>query len=124
MTMVIMLGLITLREGLALRRGRLQRRSRDSARHRRLAQGFVALVALGYLSGLLSMAKLHPDPLFDSVHSLLTSGALTLLIFALGLGKRLERRPGPAVRQAHLACGATGLLIALLAAVAGIAILP
>jgi hypothetical protein len=46
------------------------------------------------------------------------------VVIALGLGKRLGRRPTSVVRQAHLACGAVGLLLALLAAVAGIAILP
>jgi hypothetical protein len=124
MTVVIALGLITLREGLTLRRGRLLRRPLDSARHRRVAQGFVALVSLGYASGLLSMAKLRPEPLFDSVHSIFTSAALAALLVALGLGKRLERLPTSVVRRAHLACGAVGLLLALLAAVAGIAILP
>jgi hypothetical protein len=124
MTAVIALGLIALREGLALRRARLLDRARDSGRHRRVAQGFVVLVVLGYASGLFSMAKLRAEPLFESFHFMLTTTAGTALLLALGLGKNLERVPSSVVRGAHLACGAVGLLLALLAAVAGIAILP
>ena len=124
MTAVLALGMVVLREGLRLRHARLLGRTVRPARHTRLARLFVPLVLLGYGSGLGSMALLRDEPLFDSVHVLLTSSAVTGFVCAYLLGRRLERGPSRAVRTAHLICGAGGLLLALAAAVAGIAILP
>ena len=124
MVVVLGLGLLVLREGLILRRSRLLGRGRDSRRHRRLARPFVAVVVLGYLLGLASMGLLRGEPPLRSFHALLTTGALTGVVSAYLLGRRLERRPSPWVRTAHLICGAVGLLLALAAGVAGIAILP
>jgi hypothetical protein len=124
MAAVLGLGLLVLREGLRLRRARLLGPSLDSARHRRLAQVFVALIVVGYGSGLLSMGRLRAEPLFDSVHAIFTTGALVGFVLAFALGKQLQHRPGSALRTVHVACGAVGLLLGLAAAVAGIAILP
>ena len=124
MTAVLGLGLLVLREGLRLRRARLLDRPFDSVRHRRVAQVFVALIAVGYASGLLSMGRLRAEPLFDSVHVIFTTGALAGLVLAFALGKHLQHKPDPTIRAVHLGCGTVGLLLALAAAVAGIAILP
>ena len=124
MTAVLALGLVVLREGLRLRHARLLGRAVRPARHTRLARLFVPLVLLGYGSGLGSMALLRDEPLFGSVHVLLTSSAVTGFVCAYLLGRRLERGPSRVLRTAHLICGAGGLLLALAAAVAGIAILP
>ena len=124
MTAVLALGLVVLREGLRLRHARLLGRVAGSARHTRLARLFVPLVLLGYGSGLSSMFFLRDEPLYGSVHALLTSGALTGFVAVYLLGRRLERRPSHILRTAHLVCGAGGLLLALAAAIAGIAILP
>jgi hypothetical protein len=124
MTAVLALGLWVLREGLRLRHARLLERPSDSARHSRLARLFVPLVLLGYGTGLLSMAFLRRDPVFDSVHALLTSGATAAFVCAYFLGRRLEANPSGVIRTAHLVCGAGGLLVSLAAAIAGIAILP
>ena len=124
MAAVLGLGLLVLREGLRLRQARLLDRPLDSSRHRKVGQVFVALIVVGYGSGLLSMGRLRAEPLFDSVHALFTTGALTALVLAFALGKHLQHRPASALRSVHLACGAAGLLLALAAAVAGVAILP
>jgi hypothetical protein len=124
MLMILALGLAALREGLRMRRLRLRRRPCDSGRHLRLARPFVVLVALGYGSGLASMAWLRGEELYASPHAALTSAALVALVVAGALGLRLQRQPGPTVRLIHLVCGSTGMLLALAAAVAGFDILP
>ncbi len=124
MIAVLALGVWVLREGLRLRHARLLGRQLDSTRHRRLARLFVPLVVVGYAAGLVSMATLRDEPVFDSVHALLTTAAATGFVSGYLLGRRLETRPSRVVRTAHLVCGAGGLLLALAAAVAGIAILP
>jgi hypothetical protein len=70
------------------------------------------------------MWKLRGEPLFDSVHAVFATGALTGLVLAFALGKHLQTEPASTIRAVHLGCGAVGLLLALAAAVAGIAILP
>ena len=124
MATVLGLGLWVLREGLLVRRGRLLGQRADSRRHRRLARTFVASVALGYPLGLVSLGLLRSEPVFASLHSIFASGALCGLVGAYLLGRRLERRPTPLCRTVHLICGSVGLLLALAAGVAGIAILP
>ena len=61
---VLALGLLVLREGLGVRRGRIARRPADSRRHRRLARIFVLLLVAGYASGIASMAWLRDAPPF------------------------------------------------------------
>jgi hypothetical protein len=123
MLAVLALGLIVLLEGLAIRRARVLRKRFDSRRHRRLARWFVALVVVGFGSGLFSMAVLRGKPMFGSVHAGLTSAALVAFLAAATLGFQLERNPRSALRDPHVLLGSAGLLLAFAAAVAGFAIL-
>jgi uncharacterized membrane protein YcfT len=121
---VLTLGLAVLREGARMRRARLRRAAPDLRRHTRLAKPFVVLVAIGYGSGLASMGWIRGNAVYESPHAILTTAALAALLAAGLLGLRLERRPGATARGVHLACGATGMLLALAAAAAGFDILP
>jgi hypothetical protein len=124
MLVVLGLGLYVLREGARIRAARLRRRPFDSRRHRRLARWFVVLAALGFAAGLGSAVWLRGmDPL-RSAHASLVGPAVLAFLLAGGLGLRLERRGGLALRRVHLAAGSLGLLAALAGAVAGMAILP
>ena len=83
----------------------------------------MALVVIGFGSGLFSMAVLRGKALFESVHAWLTSAALVGFLMAAALGFPLERNPRSALRDPHVLLGSAGLLIAFAAAVAGFAIL-
>jgi hypothetical protein len=123
MLLVLALGMAVLREGLRVRRARLGGRSHGSARHRRLARVFVALVACGWISGVASMLLVRQKPPFESVHAWVASGAALCVGGAWALGRALERgRNG--VRPLHAALGTLGLLLGLAAAIAAFAILP
>lgn len=124
MIAVLALALFVLREGLRIRRARLARTAFDSRRHRRFARVLVPLVAGGALAGLLSMGWLRDRPLAESVHFPLASGAMLLIVAAGGIGLWLERGAPLRARTVHALCGAVGVLLALGAAVAGMAILP
>jgi hypothetical protein len=123
MLVVIVLGAVTLREGLRVRRARLAKRFRDASLHRRIARTFVALAVLGWLSGLASMGLLRGKPVFESVHAFVASGSALGFVSAWALGRALERGR-ERVRPLHAASGALGLFLALIAAIAGFAILP
>ena len=116
--------MLTLREGLRLRRARLLRSRADSGRHRGLARIFVALAVVGFGLGLASMGLLRGEPIFESVHSILVTAALGALLLAAGLGLGLERGRVIRLRNVHALCGAGGLLLALAAGAAAFAILP
>jgi hypothetical protein len=124
MLAVLGVGLWALGAGLRVRRARLRGSQVDAQPHRRLGKLFVLLALAGYAAGLASMTLLRGEPPLESLHALLTSLAVTALACAGGLGLSLERGAGPVVRGLHLAWGAVGLLAALGAAVAGMAILP
>jgi len=124
MPVVLVLGLLTLREGLRIQRGRIAGREVDASLHRALGKAFVLLAALGWISGSASMAFLRRDPPLESLHAVLTSVSVAALIAAASLGVLLQRGAGSGARTAHLVCGASGLLAALGAAVAGFSILP
>jgi hypothetical protein len=91
-----------------------------------MARLFVALVALGYGHGLASLGWIRSEPLFDSFHALLATGALIGLVAAWWIGRGMAEvdEPDPQDRIAHLACAGAGLLLALASGAAGIAILP
>lgn len=124
MVAILALGIAVLREGLRIRRARLGSARMSSVRHRRLAKLFVPLAALGFAGGAASMRWLRHGNSFESVHSLLALGALTGLVSGGLLGLRLERRPSQRVRALHSICAGIGLLLGLVAGMAGIAILP
>ncbi len=124
MIATLALGILVLREGLRIRRSRLQAAPVRSARHRKLAKVFVPLAALGFATGPASMTWLRGKDVFDSVHSLLALAAVSGLIAGGLLGLRLERQADHRIRALHSICAGIGLLIGLATGVAGIAILP
>jgi hypothetical protein len=121
---VLGLGLIVLLEGLQIRQARVLRRTYDNRRHRRFARVFVLLAAAGFASGLASMAFLRGKPIFGSVHVLLTSAALVGFLSGGALGLKLERNLRSSLRAPHALIASAGLLLGLVALVAGFAILP
>lgn len=124
MISVLALALFVLREGLRIRRHRLRGQAHDSSRHRRYARWVVLGVVLGAAVGLGSMAWLRDRPLMESIHfPLAASGALGITA-AGAFGLLLERGASLRVRTIHALCGGLGVLLALAAAVAGMAILP
>ena len=124
MLCVIALGIFVLREGLRIRRGRVTGAPVDSARHQRWAKVVVVAAALGFGAGLGSMAWLRERAVFESVHSLLAALALLGLLSGGALGLRLARGGAERVRLIHSLCAGAGLLFALAAGMAGMAILP
>ncbi len=124
MLAVVALGIVVLREGLALRRARIRRRAVSSARHRRYAKILIPLVALGWAMGVASMVLLRNRDMFESIHWPFGSSALVLLVIAGAIGLRLERAQALDQRTAHVAFGALGVLLMIGAAVAGMSILP
>ena len=124
--MIAMLALAVwvLRLGLELRRARLRGRPINARKHRRLARWVVPGVVVGFGAGLASMVGLRGEAPAESLHFLLASGALLGIGAAGSLGLLLERGRAMSARSAHALLGASGLLLALAAAVAGIAILP
>ena len=121
---VIALGLVVLRDGLALRDARMRRKPRHPERHARLAKLLIALVAVGWASGVASMVLLRNQSMFESIHWPFGSSSLVLLAVAGAIGLQLERGRWLDRRVAHAAFGALGMLFALGAAVAGMSILP
>ena len=124
MICVLALGLFVLREGLRIRRARYAVKPFDSSVHRRWARVLVLLAVLGFGAGLGSMAWLRAEPVLESLHSLLAGLALFGLVLGGGLGLRLERFPDARLRLIHSLCAGAGVLLALAAGLAGLAILP
>ncbi len=123
MLALLALAVMVLREGLRIRRGRLLGRPVPSARHRRWGRWVVLVIPLGLASGIATMAW-RGEPLIASVHSRLVLGAAVGLCAGGALGLRLERGAGARLRGLHAVLGATGVLLGLVAAFAGFAILP
>jgi uncharacterized protein DUF4079 len=125
MVAVLALGIFVLRDGLAIRDGRLMRRPVSSRRHRRVAKVVVLLAIAGFGSGLASMGWLRGKPLFGSVHAWLALGALLGFSAGGAFGLLLERRGrNLPLRGFHAVTASVGLLLGLAAAIAGLAILP
>ena len=126
---VLMLGLLALalfvlREGIGIRRARQAGGRFESSRHRRLARVLVAGVVAGAVLGVVSIVWLRGDPPARSVHFPIALVAALLIASAGGLGLLLERGGVGRTRAVHALCGVLGVLLALAAAVAGMAILP
>ena len=124
MLALLALALFVLREGIAIRRARQARGRFDPSRHRRLARVLVAGVVGGAVLGVVSMVWLRGDPPAQSVHFPIALVAAVLIACAGGLGLLLERGGAGRTRAIHALCGIVGVLLALAAAVAGMAILP
>lgn len=121
---VLALGLIVLLEGMQIHKARVTRRPYASRRHRRFARIFLLLVGVGFCSGLASMAFLRDQPVFSSVHALLTSLALAGVLVGGTLGVKLEKNLRSTLRAPHAVIASGGLLFGFAALVAGFAILP
>ena len=116
MVVSILLAMLTLRGGLAVRRARLRKQRRERGareRHLRLAKITVAMIVAGFVAGLASAFWLRGWGIFTTAHSLVSSGALLLFAATAYQGRRLERarsnRPDP---HAFLALAAVGTSIA------------
>jgi hypothetical protein len=126
--MGVALGLATLalRSGLALRRARRRgerRRPEARRRHLRRAKPAVALLALGWVGGPLSMWALRGRAPFETAHAWAGTFALALFLVAAWLGRRLERGRGRP-HEAHALAAALALLAAGVAAGTGLVLLP
>lgn len=124
MLLILALAIFVLREGVGIRRARLLQRPIDSRRHRRLARILVVGALLGFGAGLFSMAELRNQPLAESVHFPFALLGVIGFTAAGLLGWRLESGASLSTRKAHAILGTLGILFALGAAVAGMAILP
>lgn len=126
MLVSLVLAVLTLRAGLALRRARRGRAPRDPGlrrRHLRLAKPTVVLVLIGFVGGPLSAVWLRGWEPFASLHGLLGLTVASLFAAAALVGRRLERGRSRAF-EAHARLGALAVLGAALAAVAGFVLLP
>lgn len=126
MLVALALCLGALRVGLSLRRARLVRAPRPRGareRHLRLAKSGVALLLAGAVLGPISVALLRDWTPMSTFHALLGGCAAVLFGGAALQGRRLERGDRGA-RRAHAALAAGALALALVAAVAGFALLP
>jgi hypothetical protein len=126
MTVSLVLALLALRSGLALRSARRSgRRRAPDARRRHLARArpAVVLVALGWLAGPASMWWLRGRMPFETAHAWAGTTALVLFLAAAWLGRRLEHGRGRA-RDAHALAAVLALLAAALAAATGFVLLP
>jgi hypothetical protein len=124
MVAVVILGLLVLREGLALRSRRLRRLPRNTARHRRLAKILIPAMAIGWAGGVASMVLIRHEEMFGSIHWPFGTSALVLLTAGGLIGLQMERGRWRDQRTAHVAFGALGMLLTLGAWVAGMSILP
>ena len=122
----LVIAVLTLRSGLALRRARAGRDAlapRGRERHLKLAKPAVALLLVGFAAGPLSSVWLRGFEPLRSFHGAVGLAA-ALCFAAAGLaGLRLEAGRSRAY-GAHALLGGAGLLLGALAAVAGITLLP
>jgi hypothetical protein len=126
MALSLALAAVSLRAGLALRRARAAKRPPPVGarrRHLRIAKPTVALVCVGFAGGLASAVWLRGMTPLMSFHGLLGVAALTLFVATWLQGRRLERGEAQ-VRELHAKLGATALLVAVGAAIAGFVLLP
>ncbi len=126
MAVAISVAVVVLRAGVAVRRARKRGRGRipDLRRaHLRLARPAVAVIALGFLFGPLSMWLFRGRTPFDTLHSVLGSIALALFLATAWQGRRLERGERE-VAGLHGRLGLVALIAAGAAMVAGFVLLP
>jgi hypothetical protein len=126
--MVASLGVVALalRAGLRLRRARFGREPRtpDLLRaHLRFAKPAIALICVGFLSGPISAAWLRNWTPFATFHAWLGFLTAALFLAAAFLGWRLEQHRGRPV-DAHATLAGIAVLLAAVAMVAGLVLLP
>ncbi len=123
------LGLITMANGLRVRRSRKGRAGAETARiarlHMRLGRWSVALFTTGYALGLGGMRFAMEEPLYETAHSYFATLALGLFWATAYLGRRLRRNlKNVDVRQIHSYCGFLAVFLALFVSVLGMRLLP
>ena len=120
------LALATARLGLEIRRRRLAARPVGGdlrARHLRLGQRTLVMVAIGFVAGPLSMALLRDRSPFESFHGIL--GIIVLGLFSwTGWSGRALARGRREARDIHRIAAASSVAVALLSAFAGFILLP
>jgi hypothetical protein len=126
--MVASLGVVALalKTGLRLRRARFGREPRtpDLLRvHLRFAKPAVALICVGFLAGPISAVWLRDWTPFATFHAWLGILAVALFLAVAFLGWRLEQRRGRPV-DAHATLAGLAVLVAAVAMVAGLVLLP
>jgi len=122
----VVLALLALRAGLALRRARTARRPAPRGarrRHLRLAKPAVVLVLIGFAAGPVSSVWLRGWSAFETFHGFVGGLAAALFVATAWYGRRLERGALGA-RNAHALAGRLALLAAAVAAFAGFVLLP
>jgi len=115
-----------LRLGLRLRRARLAGASRPPElrrRHLRVARAAVAAVLVGFALGPVSAVALRGFEPFDTFHGAVGAATAALFASAGWLGHRLAHGRSQA-RDLHALLGGVAVLLAALAAVAGLVLLP
>ena len=123
---VLVLLVLTLRLGLALRRHRLSGalRSRESIdRHIRWALPAVALLAVGFLAGGASAIWLRGWSPIGTLHGGLGLSVLLVFSVVVWLGRSLRQGRSQAA-AVHGALALVGVALAALAALAGFVLLP
>ena len=123
------LGLITLANGLRVRRLRKGGAGAEAARvarlHMRLGRWFIALFSVGYTLGLGGMRFALEGTLYETAHSYFATLALGLFWTTAYLGRRLRRNLNKDdLRQLHSYCGFLAVFIALFVSVLGMRLLP
>ena len=134
--MVVSLALLALalRAGLRMRKARFARMARKPApsgaspaellrAHLRLAKPAVVLLLIGFVAGPASSFWLRDWQPFGKLHSWLGLLAAGLFVAAAILGHRLEGKRGGSP-DLHGRLGLLGVLVAALAAMAGLVLLP
>ena len=117
---------LALRSGLALRRSRLgaDRRTREMRpRHLRFAKSAVAVLLVGAVAGALSWVWLRGGEVLETFHGWVAIVVVALVVTTATLGRRLELGTSRAF-DAHALAGALLVLLAALAAMGGLILLP
>ena len=126
MLMTLGLAVATARLGLIIRKRRLAHQPVVGAlrrRHLRFGKTTLALVAIGFALGPMSMFFLRDRPAFDSFHSIL--GIIVSGLFAwTGWSGRALARGNRTARDIHRIAAAASLGAAFVSAVAGFILLP
>ncbi len=126
MSVSIAIAVLAARSGLRMRNARRFGTRRDPAtraRHLRTAKLAVTLVAVGFVTGPLSMAFLRGRDPFETAHAWIATLALTFFVATALLGRGLERGRSQS-RDLHALVAAFALLAAGVAAMTGWVLLP
>ena len=126
MSASLLLAALALRNGLAIRRARQTRRPPPRGarqRHLRLAQPAFFLLCIGFAAGIASAVWLRGFAPLRSFHGVLGTIAIALFVLTWRAGERLEHGD-LSVRERHARLALAAMLVAVLTAIAGFAILP